>query len=109
MFLYAKDSLSFTFSGRGKKGGMKMASTMMKMILIGKGMMIPMMMGMAKFMGMKGLFMGVMSMVMMKMMFLSKLKDNGGMKLGCASGGGGGGGGCGGSLWSMMGMWGRLG
>jgi hypothetical protein len=102
MFLHAKDSLPFTFSGRGKKGGMKMASTMMKMIMNGKGMMIPMML--EKFMGMKGLFMDMISMVMMKIMFLSKLKGNGGMKLGCASGGGGGGGGCGGSLWPMMGM-----
>lgn len=79
-----------------------MATTVMKMIMIGKGMMIPMMMGMAKFMGMKGLFMGMMSMVMMKMMFLSKLKENGGLKFGC--GGGSGGGSCGGGLMTMMGM-----
>jgi hypothetical protein len=60
------------------------------------------MMGMTKLMGMKGLFMGMMSMVMMKMMLLSKWKENGGLNSSC--GGGSGMSGCGGSLMTMMGM-----
>jgi hypothetical protein len=91
-----------SFAGRGKKGGMKMAATMMKLIMIGKGMMIPVMMGMAKFMGMKGLFMAMMSMVMTKMMLLSKWKENGGLNSSC--GGGSGSSGCSGGLMTMMGM-----
>jgi len=81
-----------------------MATTMMKILMIGKGMMIPMMMGIVKFMAMKGLFMGMMSILMMKMMLLSKLKQSGGLNFGC--GGGGGGQNCGGGLMTMTGMWG---
>jgi hypothetical protein len=81
---------------------MKMATTMMKMIMIGKGMMIPVMMGMAKLMGMKGLFMGMMSMVIMKMMLISKWKENSGLNSNC--GGASGSSGCRGGLMTLMGM-----
>jgi hypothetical protein len=88
-----------SFAGRVKKGRMKMAATMMKLIMIGKEIIIPVMFGMAKFMGMKGLFMGMISMAM-KMNLLSKRKDNGGLNFSC--GGGSRSLGCSGGLMAMM-------
>ena len=74
-----------------------MGASMLKMMMVGKGMMIPVMLGMTKLMGMKGIIMGMMSMLMMKMMLLSNLKASGGLNMGCMMGGGGG---CG--MFSMM-------